>query len=162
MKRGPAAADGPRSLERYRAALPRPLGGKARFAILGRQFRMAVPIPASLSLGDAYFFPLTDGAIEYSAAQSMSRRGDLLIIETEARPGRAPQAVEGVLALGDGTGLQLTALPGSVPAAGPSCVDAPRFARGFCDFPRRSASIGRVSGLLMWLAGATGRYAVRT
>ena len=43
-----------------------------------------------------------------------------------------------------------------------SCVDAPSFARGFSDFPRLSASIGRVSGLLMWLVGATGRYAVRT
>jgi hypothetical protein len=45
---------------------------------------------------------------------------------------------------------------------GGSCVDAPRFARGFSDFSRLSASIGRVSGLLMWLAVTTGRYAVRT
>lgn len=30
------------------------------------------------------------------------------------------------------------------------------------DFLRCSASIGRVSGLLLWLGDATGRYAVRT
>jgi thiol:disulfide interchange protein len=107
------------TFDRFRQALPRPLGSAARFARAGSRFRLAVPLPAGLELREPYFYPLTDGAISYAAAQAVSRAGDTLIVETDASAnGGGLGAVEGVLKLGDGKGLSLTAVAGSVPAAG--------------------------------------------
>ena len=101
----------------FRQALPKPLASEARFQWSDGRFRLSVPLPASKALEDPYFFPLTDGAIAYAAEQKVVRNGDSLIIETLAG-GQQPSSVEGVLRLGDGDGLSLTAQPGTVPAAG--------------------------------------------
>jgi DsbC/DsbD-like thiol-disulfide interchange protein/cytochrome c biogenesis protein CcdA len=101
----------------WRRALPRPLGGAASFEAKGGQFRLAVPLPASVALNQPHLFAETDGALEYSAAQSFTRSGDTLVIETKAGP-MPPQGFAGVLSLGDGTGLVIDAKPGAVPAAG--------------------------------------------
>ncbi|HEX8572373.1 MAG TPA: thioredoxin family protein [Allosphingosinicella sp.] len=101
----------------FRKALPKPLSSEARFERIGDRFRLAIPLPTSMEGKDAYFFPLTDGAVAYAAEQNLSRYGDSLIVETQAG-GRQPSAVEGVLRLGGGHGLSLTASPGAVPAAG--------------------------------------------
>ena len=104
--------------DRFRQALPRPLGSEARFERAGNRFRLAIPVPAGLELGEPYFYPLTDGALSYAATQTFSRSGDLLIVETEAPAnGAGLDAVEGVLRLGDGNGLSLRAVPGAVSAA---------------------------------------------
>jgi thiol:disulfide interchange protein len=66
---------------------------------------------------DPYFFPLTDGAIDYAAEQKVTRDGDALIIETKAG-GQQPSAVEGVVRLRDGYGLSLNARPGIVSSGG--------------------------------------------
>ena len=109
---------GPRaSLDSYRRALPKPLGNEGRFETRNGRFRLAVPLPASLPVGEVYFFPLTEGAIDHSAPQSASRSGDTLIIETSAGPS-PPPLIEGVLKIGEGDGLALAARPGTVPAAG--------------------------------------------
>ena len=105
------------AFDRYRAALPRPLGAEARFERAGGKLRLAVPLPAAVPLADPYFYPLTDGALSYSAPQSLSRRGDLLIVETQAGGG-APASLAGVLRIGAGQGLALSASPGRVPPAG--------------------------------------------
>lgn len=102
----------------YRQALPKPLGNDARFELSGDRFRLAVPIPASMDVKEAYFYPVTDGVLNYSARQQVTRSGDTLIVETEAGPGGSPGLVEGVLGIGDGQGLELSAKPGTVPAAG--------------------------------------------
>ncbi|HWT13658.1 MAG TPA: thioredoxin family protein [Allosphingosinicella sp.] len=115
------AAAGPRNpdFDRYREALPRPLGGEGRFELAGGRLRLAIPLPAAVGLDDAYFFPVTAEALAHSAPQSVSRRGDLLIVETRAGPQAASLAViEGVLKVGDGVGLSLAARRGQVPAAG--------------------------------------------
>jgi thiol:disulfide interchange protein len=105
--------------DRFRQALPKPLGSEGRFERAGNRFRLAIPVPAGLELREPYFFPLTDGALSYAAAQTVSRAGDTLIVETEAPAnGGSFDAVEGVLKLSDGNGLSLRALPGTVPAAG--------------------------------------------
>ncbi len=120
---GPArGAQANRTLfDRFRRALPRPLGSEARFERAGNRFRLAIPVPAGLALSEPYFYPLTDGALSYAAPQAFSRSGDMLIVETDAPPnGGVPDAVEGVLRLGDGNGLSLRAVPGPVPAAGTS------------------------------------------
>jgi thiol:disulfide interchange protein len=103
----------------FRQALPKPLGSEASFERAGDRFRLAIPVPAGLEIGEPYFFPLTDGALNYSARQTFSRAGDTLIVETDApsNPATLP-AVEGVLKLSDGNGLSLNAVPGVVPAAG--------------------------------------------
>jgi thiol:disulfide interchange protein len=112
-------ADGPRRAEfdRYRQALPRPLGSEARFERKGGRLRIAIPLPAALKLENPYVFPLTLEAVNHSAPQRLSRSGDFLIVE--AQEGRtAPAALQGVLAIGNGAGLAFQARPGPVPAAG--------------------------------------------
>jgi thiol:disulfide interchange protein len=103
----------------WRKALPRPLGSSAAFEDKGGTFRLAVPLPASVALGQAHLFAVTDGAVNYAAPQSFTRDGDTLIVETAAGA-TPPKSFEAVLALGDGTGLSFTAAPGAVPAAGSS------------------------------------------
>jgi thiol:disulfide interchange protein/DsbC/DsbD-like thiol-disulfide interchange protein len=105
--------------DRFRQALPKPLGSEARFERAGNRLRLAIPFPAGLELREPHFYPLTDGALSYAAAQAFSRAGDTLIVETEAPSnGGGLGSVEGVLKLGDGNGLSLKAVPGNVPAAG--------------------------------------------
>jgi thiol:disulfide interchange protein len=117
----PGAQTNRAMFDRFRQRLPRPLGSQARFERAGNRFRLAIPVPAGLGLREPYFYPLTDGAVSYAAAQTFSRAGDTLIVETEAPAnGGSLDAVEGVLKLSDGNGLSLRALPGHVPAAGTS------------------------------------------
>ena len=100
--------------DRYRAALPKPLGSRARFQAAGDRFRLAVPLPAAATVAEAYFFPLTEGAIDYAAPQLATRDGDRLVIETKAAAGAPPERIEGVLKIGEGQGLAIVALPGTV------------------------------------------------
>jgi thiol:disulfide interchange protein len=113
----PAAQTNRAMFDRFRQALPKPLGSEPRFERAGSRFRLAIPLPAGLDLDEPYFYPLTDGALAYAAAQTFSRAGDTLIVETDA-PANAGSldAVEGVLKLSDGIGLSLKAVPGAVPA----------------------------------------------
>jgi thiol:disulfide interchange protein len=101
----------------FRQALPKPLGSAASYQWSDGRFRLSIPLPASVAAEEPYFFPLTDGAIDYAAEQTVTRNGDALVIETAAG-GQQPSFVEGVLRLGDGYGLSLTARPGVVPASG--------------------------------------------
>ena len=112
------AADRRADFDRWRAALPRPLGSKASFGVQGGRFRLGVPLPASMPVAGAYFFPLTDGVIDYAAPQTASRNGDTLVIETAARQEADAGKIEGVLKIGEGQGLALTAERGEVVAAG--------------------------------------------
>lgn len=101
----------------WRRALPRPLTTPAKFTLTGDTLRLAIPLPASATIGQPYFFPAEDGPIDYPAPQTFSRKGDLLIAELKRRRGE-PAAISGVLAFGDGRGLELRAIPGSVPDTG--------------------------------------------
>ena len=115
----PAAQTNRAMFDRFRQALPKPLGSQARFERAGDRFRLAIPLPAGLELREPYFYPLTDGTLAYAAAQTFSRSGDTLIVEADASSNAGSfEALEGVLKLGDGNGLSLKAVPGAVPAAG--------------------------------------------
>ena len=105
--------------DEYRRALPKPLGLTGRFETKGDRFRLAVPLPADLNVEKPYFFPATDGVLEYAAPQAVSRNGDMLIVETAAGV-RPTDAIEGVLRTGPEQGLMISAEPGTVPAAGKS------------------------------------------
>lgn len=101
--------------DRWRMALPRPLGGEAQFAAKDGKVRLAIPIPASADVGETYFFPLTEGAIDYAAPQTARRKGDTVFVEAVLKGG-APAQIDGVLAIGGGRGLALRARPGKVDA----------------------------------------------
>ncbi|URW76099.1 thioredoxin family protein [Sphingomonas donggukensis] len=111
--------DGAVSLERraefdgWRRAMPKPLGSPARFAVADGQVRLAVPYPADSPATDPYFFPLTQGVVDYAAPQRLTREGDMLTIATKASGG-APAMVEGVLAVAPGQGFLVRAAPGTV------------------------------------------------
>jgi DsbC/DsbD-like thiol-disulfide interchange protein/cytochrome c biogenesis protein CcdA len=114
--------------DRYRQALPKPLPEPGRFERREGALRLAIPLPASAAVDDPYFFALTEGALVYAAPQSVSRRGDWLIVETRAGDS-APPALEGVLKLGPGLGVAVRAMPGAVGPAG-TPVEAPATAAG--------------------------------
>jgi thiol:disulfide interchange protein len=78
--------------------------------------RVAIPLPASVEVRDPYLFPITDGAVDYDAPQSFRRAGDQLIAEMKAKG--APKQFSGVVAIGDGRGLEFRAVPGPVPEGG--------------------------------------------
>ncbi len=100
----------------FRQAIPKPIGMGAQYQIDGKTVRIGIPYPAATPLDKAYFFPVTQGSVNYAAPQKVVRDGDRLVIETEA--GKATGPIEGVLRIGDARGLTLSATPGTVaPAA---------------------------------------------
>src|SRR5438105_1402636 len=101
----------------WRRALPQPLATVGHFAIENGKLRVAIPLPASVAVGEPYLFPITDNAVDYDAKQGFRRSGDTLIAELK-RKSSAPQQFAGVLALGDGRGLEFRATPGAVPQGG--------------------------------------------
>jgi thiol:disulfide interchange protein len=98
----------------WRRALPQPLATTGHFAFDGKRLRVAIPLPASIEVGEPYLFPITDGVVDYEGPQKFSRADDFVIAELSAR--RAPAQFSGVLALADGRGLEFNAVPGAVPA----------------------------------------------
>ena len=110
------SADSRARFDRWRAALPKPLGSPATYQIEAKRFRLAVPFPAGVAIGEAYFYPAGGGAIDYAAPQAVTRNGDQLLIETAAAATPAGGQVEGVLATGDGRGFTIAATPGVVTA----------------------------------------------
>ena len=113
----PASAEADPRFDGWRRALPRPLAAPGHFRLTGDRIEIAVPLPSSVDVGQPYFFPIDDGPIDYAAEQSFRRDGDTLIAELKRRRGE-PRKLSGVLALGDGQGLEVTAVPGPVPAGG--------------------------------------------
>ncbi len=107
--------------DRWRAALPAPLGAAAAFELAGTRLRLGIPLPAAVSLDAPHFFALGNGLIDYAAPQSFSRRGDMLIVEFDRSKFAPidPGVVAGVLRLNrSGDGVAFTAHPGAVPPAG--------------------------------------------
>ena len=106
----------------WRAALPKPLGSQARFEIVGKRIRFAIPFPESAIVSDPWLFAVTENALTYASKQAVSRSGDLLIVESDGA-GTAPAAFDGVLAIGRDKGLAIHAIPGAVPQSGEAVGD---------------------------------------
>jgi thiol:disulfide interchange protein len=103
----------------FEAAMPKPLGVDGSFIVENGRVRIGVPLPAAVGVADPYFFPLEYGSLDHGAVQSVSRNGDLLIVETKAGANAAGlAAIEGLLKIGEGQGLLLSAKPGPVPPGG--------------------------------------------
>jgi DsbC/DsbD-like thiol-disulfide interchange protein/cytochrome c biogenesis protein CcdA len=98
----------------WRQALPQPLATLGHFETGGGKLRVAIPLPASVEVDQPYLFPITNGPVDYAAKQEFRRSGDTLIAELQ-RKGAIPQQFAGVIALGNGRGLEFRALPGPVP-----------------------------------------------
>src|SRR5437764_11684885 len=103
--------------DEWRRALPQPLVTVGHFQPTGDKLRVAIPLPASVAVGEPYLFPITDNVVDYDAKQGFRRSGDTLIAELK-RKSSVPQQFAGVLALGDARGLEFRATPGAVPQGG--------------------------------------------
>jgi thiol:disulfide interchange protein len=100
----------------WRQALPQPLATPAHFAAEGNRLRVAIPLPASVAVGEPYLFPTTDDVVDYEARQQFRRSGDWVVAELTTKA--SPHTFEGVLALKDGRGLEFRAVQGPVPSGG--------------------------------------------
>jgi DsbC/DsbD-like thiol-disulfide interchange protein/cytochrome c biogenesis protein CcdA/thiol-disulfide isomerase/thioredoxin len=103
--------------DEWRRALPRPLVTPARFEIAGDRLRVAIPLPSSVEVERPYLFPATDGPVDYAGKQHFRRLKDWLVAELPRRQGE-PEWLSGVIAIGEGRGLEFTAVPGDVPEGG--------------------------------------------
>ncbi|WP_260482453.1 protein-disulfide reductase DsbD family protein [Sphingomicrobium flavum] len=115
---GPERGD---EFDRYRQQLPRPISSEAHFDLDSDRLSLAIPVPASLELYDPELFIEADGLnhiIDYAASQGFRRVGDHLVGDLKLRANAMPAEVRGVLALGGGSGLSFTAVPGEVPEGG--------------------------------------------
>ena len=102
----------------WRQAIPKPLGAAAAYAVKDGVLRIAVPYPAGAAASDAYFFPTTTGAVDYAAAQEVTRADDVLTIATKPASGaKAGGAIQGVLRIGATQGLTVSAAPGPLAGA---------------------------------------------
>lgn len=116
---GKIASGTRRQFDGWRQKLSRPLGSDAVFDASGAGIRLSIPLPPTVDVTDAWFFPETEQALSYNAPQKMMRGGGSLVIEaSKAEFGYAPpKLLKGVLALKDGTGLEVIAKPGKVTTA---------------------------------------------
>jgi thiol:disulfide interchange protein len=103
--------------DRWRQALPRPLATLGRFALANGKLRVAIPLPASVTVRDPYVFPVTDKVVDYAAKQDFFRSGDTLIAELQPK-GAAPAQFDAVVAYDRGRGLEFRAMAGAVPEGG--------------------------------------------
>lgn len=103
--------------DEWRKLLPRPLATPATFQLGKDKIRVAIPLPRSVEIEQPYVFPAIDGPVDYAGEQHFRRQGDRLIAELPRRSGE-PAQLSGVVALGDGTGLEFNAVKGKVPKGG--------------------------------------------
>ncbi|WP_296720343.1 thioredoxin family protein [Erythrobacter sp.] len=105
---------------RWRAEVAPPLSAGASFDVGGRALRLAIPLPASVALDNPHVFIANEDLADYAAPQTFRRVGDVLTVDIPLAEYRAdtPSAVEGILAFGEGTGVEFGAIPGDVPTGG--------------------------------------------
>ncbi|AOH86729.1 thiol:disulfide interchange protein [Sphingomonas panacis] len=121
---GAVTAETRARFDAWRRAIPKPIGSAATFQSANGALRIAVPYPAGAPLADAYFYPLSTGLVDYAAAQTITRDGDRIVIATKPGAGGSG-ALTGVLAIGGGQGLVVSAKPGAVAAASAAPTEAP-------------------------------------
>jgi len=117
-----AAAERTR-FDAWRARLPQPLDRAGAWERKGDTVRFGVPLPAGAALDAPHLFLETPNVVDYPAAQSFSRNGDWIIVETKAK-GDAAGPVQGLLKLSDGRGLTVRFEPEAVRLAGKPILTA--------------------------------------
>ncbi len=101
----------------YRAAIPAILDQPARYQLMGKQIDIAVPYPASATVKEPYFFPLTSNIFNYAAPQSARRNGDWLIL-TATVDTPPKDAITGLVRTGEKDGVMIRAVAGAVAKGG--------------------------------------------
>lgn len=110
----------------WRAQLPQPLGSPVTYARDGDTLRIAIPLPASVTLDRPHLFVETQRANQPGAAQTFARVDDTLIVETRAGADLGTlRDFEALIAIGPGRGLSFTATAGYVPPPPDSAFQAP-------------------------------------
>lgn len=102
----------------WQIALPPMIDSEAAFEVANGRVRIGIPLPASLGLTSPHLFVARDGLVDYAAPQVFRRSGDLLIAELVANDNPASEPFAGILAFGDGEGVQFTAKLGDVAGGG--------------------------------------------
>ena len=119
---------------RWRSALAPLIESKGTFEVKGDLLRVAIPVPASLDIGQPNLFvgvrELGDGLQPaYAASQGFLRQGDLLVAEVPLNRLVLPQGssvqfapppgeIDGIIAWSDSEGLRFVAERGKVPSGG--------------------------------------------
>lgn len=113
---GTVSAERRAKFDGWRAAIPKPLGSEATYQVQAGAFRLSVPYPATAKAETIYFYPRTDGVVDYSAPQSVAREGDRIVISTKSKGTDAAGPITGILAVGKDRGFEIRAVPGKVAA----------------------------------------------
>ena len=110
--------------DEWRRLLPRPLSTLAAFQSYADIYRVAIPLPRTVTIRDPYVFPIDDDIVDYAAPQKFFRDGDRLVAHLKSKPGD-PKELRGVLALGDGVGLEFRAVRRPIGSSGTPLGEAP-------------------------------------
>lgn len=103
----------------WRAAIPALLDQPAQFALEQGELRLAIPLPARMTLSSPYVFVETTDVADYAAPQRFMRKGDWLIADLARKGPGNPANLSGILRIDDrGDGIRFTANPGTVPQGG--------------------------------------------
>ncbi|MFL0356015.1 protein-disulfide reductase DsbD family protein [Erythrobacter sp. GH1-10] len=105
---------------RWRAEIAPLLDAEGAFEIAGQRLRVTIPLPESVALPKPHVFVANERLVAYASEQTFRRDGDRLVAEIpldEYGTGEA-DALTGILAFGDGSGVRFEAAPGEVPAGG--------------------------------------------
>ena len=114
---GSITADQRSRFDAWRAALPVPLDRQGNYTITGTTISLAIPFPEGAAAQDVWFFPQTQNIFRYAAPQTARRTGNWLVLTGGVDKAFDGQ-IDGLLRFGDGQGVELRAVPGSVPTGG--------------------------------------------
>ncbi|WP_340589454.1 protein-disulfide reductase DsbD family protein [Erythrobacter alti] len=119
--RYPQQSDAQRvQFDAHRAAIPPMIDQAGTFALTQERLRIAIPLPAELSINNPHVFIEQRDVVDYGGVQTFVREGDLLVVEIP-RGGLRDEAgeISGILAFGtEGAGVQFVAAQGEVPTGG--------------------------------------------
>ncbi|WP_086438134.1 protein-disulfide reductase DsbD family protein [Altererythrobacter xiamenensis] len=102
----------------WRASIPPELDSPATFELTEKALRLAIPIPASMSLDTPHVFIENTGLVAYAEPQVFRRNGDLLTVDIPRKGDANPEEMTGILALGGDNGVRFEAERGDVPTGG--------------------------------------------
>ena len=102
----------------WRGAIPPLLDREAIFERRNETLRLAIPLPASMAVGEPHAFIETERLVDYAAPQTFRRKGDWLIAEIPLKGGSEADRVEGILSLDGENGIRFVARVGEVPEGG--------------------------------------------